>query len=191
MNMRHILTAFILTLTFFTSNIYADVPRSSWSPSSYSDTQAYVGAAFGTVNHDLAPLDEPNNLELLVGLETSETIAIEASYLDLGEAKFTFFGDSIKIAIDGFTLGPVARIQASPQIELQAKIGLFFWDAEVTETLFGITDKYGDDGSDIFFGFGGMAKINEQVSLGVRYNMYDIDGEDFSTLQAQIQFNIQ
>lgn len=190
MNIRHISITTTLALAFFASSTQADILRSSWasSSSSYSETQAYIGAAYGKVSHDYTGFEEPNSFELLIGASMSENVAIEASYLNLGDA-----GDNIPpewtISIDGFTLGAVGKIQASPQLELQAKAGLFFWDAELTEDGFGTLAK--DDGSDFFYGFGAMLKVNEQVSIGGRYNFYETDGDDLDVLQLQLQYAIQ
>lgn len=148
----------------------------------------YIGAAYGKVNHDLPAFEEPNSIELLAGFSVNENIAVEVSYLDLGEASDNIPPDW-KLSINGFTLGAVARYPVSSQVELQAKAGLFSWDAEITEDGFGTIAE--DDDSDFFYGFGAMFKINEKMSLGIRYSFYEAIDEDFDILQAQLQIAIQ
>ena len=191
MNMRHIFTVLALSLAFFASEIYADIPRSSWTSPSYSsnsDTQAYVGVAFGKVSHDYTGFEEPTSIELLIGLEVNENIAIEGSYLNPADA-----GDNLPpewtISISGFTIGAVGKHNITPEFELQGKVGLFFWDFEVSEDGFGTF--YENDGTDLFYGIGGMFSVTENVSLGLHYNFYEADDDDFDILQAQVQIAFQ
>lgn len=189
MNMRHIFSTAMLALIFLSADIYADVPRSSWaSSSSTSDAQAYVGVAYGKVSHNYTGFEEPNSIELLLGFEVNENLAIEGSYLNPEDA-----GDNLPpewtISLSGFTLGAVGKHQATPELELQVKAGLFFWDFEVNQDGFG--SIYKNDGTDLFYGLGAMFKVSEQVSLGINYNFYEADDEDFNILQAQVQIAIQ
>ena len=60
------------------------------------------------------------------------------------------------------------------------------WDEEISEDGFGVFAER--DGTDIFYGFGLNFKTSEKLSLGVRYNNYDLDGQDITRFTVNAQF---
>jgi hypothetical protein len=168
MNIRITLTLITLALTLASSQATAEI---------------YFGAGFGNASYE-GSFEDSNSLELILGNKISDTISIEGSFL-----KFDDTRDNIPpvwtVSVDGFTLGAVGSHSISPDIELQAKIGLYFWDLEVKQD--GAGTVFTDDGSDTFFGFGAMYHLNSSTKLGLRYTSYEASDGDIDVLSGQLQ----
>ncbi len=148
----------------------------------------YAGIGVGKTDYDAgATFDDPIGFEIYVGNEFNKNLSIEASYIDFGESS-----DGIppewRINADSLAFGVLGKAPVSESVELFAKIGLHFWDAEFTEDGFGVLNE--NDGQDIFWGFGATLKVNKRFSLGARYTSYDFDGDDVTrfSVNAQIGF---
>lgn len=150
----------------------------------------YVGAAFGTVDMGLdsiSSFDDPTGFELILGSKVNQNLSLEASYIDFGEAS-----DGIapvwRVNSSTLAFGALATAPLSESFDVFMKFGLHMWDAEISQDGFGVFAE--DDGTDLFYGIGATMKVNQNLSLGARYNSYDMDGDDVTmfSLNAQIGF---
>lgn len=126
------------------------------------------------------------------GYSFNKMFAIEAGYVDLGEAELSVpaAGYTASISADGFYFGPRLTLEITPQFEAYGRVGVLAWDAEAKDSD-GLSES--DDGTDIYFGIGAAYKISDQVSLGADWTRYALesDGEDLdvNTFGAKLKFN--
>lgn len=143
----------------------------------------YFGGGFGKVDYDTPNFDNPTGVELIVGSDINHNLSIEASYIDFGEAD-----DGIppvwRINATGLTVGALVKAPVSQNLDFFLKLGLNSWDAELTEDGFGVLAT--DDGTDTFYGIGATLYMNNNISLGARYNVYDFDGDDVTMFSINL-----
>lgn len=126
------------------------------------------------------------------GYSFNKMFAIEAGYVDLGEAEVsnTATGATASIGADGFYFGPRLTLEITPQFEAYGRVGMFAWDAEAKNSL---GDSASDDGTDVYFGIGAAYKISDKVSIGAEWTRYayedDVDDFDVDTFGAKLKFN--
>lgn len=149
----------------------------------------YFGGGLGSVDYDVPGFDTSTGIELIVGGELNPNLSFEASYIDYGEAD-----DGIppvwRLSATGFTVGALFKAPVNANVDLLLKLGLNSWDAELREDGFGVIGQ--DDGTDVFYGFGATMWMNNNVSLGARYNIYSniIDGDDISMFSINVFVHI-
>ena len=129
-------------------------------------------------------------LKIFGGYRFNDNFAIEAFYTDFGEP------DDWPLSIEASAFGAsvVGIIPVAQQFELFGKIGLAAWDADFIDP-FG---TYSDDGSDLTYGIGGAFIINQQASIRVEWEFYDIEADigagafdtetDMLSIGAQVNF---
>jgi OmpA-OmpF porin, OOP family len=147
----------------------------------------YVGVGFGTVDPDLdaiSDFEDSSGLEIIGGFNINPNMAFELSYVDLGESSDTMV-PVWTVSASGIAGALLLKAQAGESAEVFFKFGLFNWDASISEQGFG--EFVSDSGTDFFFGFGAAFKLNQTVSLGMRYNAYSMDDQDPTMLSANIQ----
>ena len=151
----------------------------------------YIGIGYGETDYDadsISSFDDPDGLEIYAGFRSSEHLGFELGMVDFGEAddgippEWHLEAESLAISL----LGIAAIGQRS---EIFGQFGFHMWDAELSEDGFGVFAE--DDGTDIFYGLGFRANVTKNVDLGIRYNVYDFDGDDVTRLNfnAQLGFN--
>lgn len=157
------------------------------SANSSATDAGYIGIGVGSVDYDaeaISSFDDPVGLEVLVGKEINRNLSFELSYIDFGEAD-----DGIapvwRLDGDSITAGALIRAKAGKTADVFVKLGMHSWDMELTEDGTGVIDS--NDGIDIFYGFGVTVKTSDQISVGARYNSYNLDGEDVTMLSINAQ----
>ena len=165
-------------------NIYLSIILVSFATNAMASW--YIGGGIGETDYDadeVSSFDDPTSFELLVGKDINRNLSFEASYIDFGEADDDI-APNWRLSANGLTLGALIKAPITREFDIFFKIGLNKWDLELREDGFGIIAD--DDGTDIFYGFGAAVKMNNQVSLGARYNVYDFDGDDVSMLSLNL-----
>ncbi|MBF0285965.1 MAG: porin family protein [Magnetococcales bacterium] len=187
--------------------------------------RAYVSLGLG---HSWANLDEYEsaglavddkdwNYSLGVGYRFNQYIALEAGYLNLGEASAAASGATtgnvggypysatgavdIKAEVDGWYLGPRVSFNVLDKLDVEGTIGAYFWSADYSASYTGtltyrgttqvggasITDS--DSGTDVYAGLGLAYKLNDQFSLRTGYTRYNIDDFDVDTFGVSVSYN--
>ena len=150
----------------------------------------YVGIGFGETDYDadsISTFDDPNGTEVYVGFRSGENLAIEFGIVDFGEAddgippEWHLEADSLAFSLLG--IAPVG-----PGSEIFFQLGFHSWDIELSEDGFGVFAE--DDGSDLFYGFGFRTKVTEILGLGLRYNIYDFDGDDVTRINFNLHIGV-
>ncbi len=141
----------------------------------------YVGAGLNVISYNDSVYEDTAGLELAGGYSFNKYIAIEAAYMDWGEADddtypiWTLSGNSLKAAVKG--IFPV-----NDMFSLIGKIGVHSWDLEVKDS----SDRLqGDnDGSDSFFALGAEFNINKHFAISASAARYNVDKGDFNSVGA-------
>ena len=146
----------------------------------------YLGGGFGKVDYDadeISSFDDPTGIELIVGNAITRNISVEGSYIDFGEAN-DGIAPNWRLSATGLTVGALFNFPVNEKLDLFFKLGLNSWDAELKEDGFGTLGE--DDGTDTFYGIGAAIKMDNNISLGARYNTYDFDGDDVTMLSINL-----
>lgn len=184
------------------------------APAAAQENGTYLGAGFGqgTVQDwDSSVIDDgsftsidaedsDSSFRLFGGIEFNPNFALEAAYVDLGEA--TADGDSngccfwvpgpvtASLAVSGFEVGLLGKLPVSEAFSVYGRLGLLLWDVDVTLGDSSLLLSGSDDGNDIFIGFG--AEIAAGGSLVVRgdFLRYAVDDVDVDTLTLSLAFRL-
>lgn len=137
----------------------------------------YVGGALGQARIDeridgLRIADNSMSWRAFAGYEFNDYIGIEGSYLDLGDISDTVLGVPVRAEADGWSLAAVGKIPFSERWALQAKAGMFFWDAR---SVVGGEVENDPGDQDPFFGVGIAYSFSEQVQLDLGVDYYKLD----------------
>jgi OOP family OmpA-OmpF porin len=183
-------------------------------PAAAQESGTYLGAGFGqgsVQDWDSSVIDDGSfasidaedsdtGFRLFGGIEFSPNFALEAAYVDLGEA--TADGDSngccfwapgpvtASIAVSGFDVGLLGKLPVSETFAVYGRLGLLLWDADITLGDSSLLLSGSDDGNDIFIGFG--AEIAAGGSLVVRgdFLRYAVDDVDIDALALSLAFRL-
>jgi OOP family OmpA-OmpF porin len=166
----------------------------------------YVGASAGSSFGDLDSGDIDNSLaaaglagststddngfgfRLFGGYTLNENLSLELGYLSLGEisadTELANPAGHAKTEIDtsGFNLSLVAGAPVGEGFRIYAKAGLFMWDGEadvsVDLTSGGSASASGDDdGTDFSYGLGASYQVNENLSVRLDWDRYEMKGD--------------
>ncbi len=163
-----------------------------------SASGGYIGASAGLTDYDVRSLDDGSSIELTGGYKFGNYFAIEASYIDLGDADIDF-GEMDDVAsgsvnIDGLNVSAVGLIPLGDTVTLYGKAGFFQWDSEGHARAdlgeFGIQEQsFSDSGTDLSYGLGVSVNLSEKFSLGLEYQSFSIEEEDPTNISLGAQFN--
>lgn len=149
-------------------------------------TQGYIGAALGANFFNDAELygieDESTVFEVKGGVRLADVLGLEASYLNLGEFRDLY--EDVDIGYSGVTMSGKAILPVGDQMDVYAKIGVYFW--ELDEQIY--RESYAlDEGEDLIFGGGVAFYIADGLSVDLEYRMlelpfygYDLESDLFT-----------
>ena len=191
---------------------------SMWSAVSISHASEgfYFGVNLGQASYDVAlddaailddgslfsaDLDDTDtSLSLTLGYQLTPNLSLEGGYIDLGEFAFNATSDGsgflypagpvgIKVEADGLFFDIKGQLPLNEQFSLYGKLGLLKWDADLKLSLsIGSGSGNVDDGSDVFFGVGGLFNINNNWALSVDYTLYELEDLDVDVFSVGVQF---
>jgi len=173
--------------------------------------QFYVTGGIQQMNIDIdtsgttgATTDEDDTgFNLGVGYKVNDFFSVEGGYMDLGKASATLSagGSALGLSMtagsvtaeadyDAVYLGGVFEYGINDKLSLNAKGGLYWWDADYRATYSSATFRlnsytyvvtngtttWSDDGDDIYYGLG--ATYNLSDNLQVRADWYRSDTDD-------------
>ena len=171
----------------------------------YDEDKGDVNAALalagvtGTVLVD----DEDLGWKSFWGYNFNKYMAIEGAYVDLGEVDGDFTvtaplpgaGKSV-VEVDGFTVLGIGQYPVLEQLDIFAKVGAYFWDAEGRITLNSGASQAAfetdEDGTDLVYGAGAAWNFTEHLTVPAEWERYsDVgdDDNDVDFLSIGIEFN--
>lgn len=158
--------------------------------------------------------DEDTTYGINLGYRLNQYWAVEAGYLDLGEASIKateggadfYYGGSYVEAeagtkataeADGWTLGLVGTYPVTEKFDLYAKAGVYKWDVDYKVSGSGWIDgeyyegsaSASEDGSDIYYSLGGKYNFTETVAVGVEFARYEVDDADVDNISATLTYS--
>ena len=158
----------------------------------------------GTVDPD----EKDSSISVTYGFKFQENLSFELSYIDFGELEKSLIDgdDLIAIALeaDGFSGAIKWSSKISDNVSGYAKLGFLFWDVKAGLTwtsgpdnevwnLFGLENGVvsdSDDGNDFFIGLGFDYSINDDLSLGLNYDMYELEDNEINSLGLKLSLGI-
>ncbi|MEX1033232.1 MAG: porin family protein [Cellvibrionaceae bacterium] len=169
--------------------------------------QVYVSGTVGPTAIDDSIFKDTTGLRLSGGYHLMDNLAIDLSYVNLGEFELNsrglaqvnavLAGSGITVTdasseVDGYELALVGNFPLSNAFSLFGRIGNFFWDADldISHTNNGLGGMFiprDTDGADLSLGLGVEVKLGETVSLTAEYTQYTIEDGDIHLLGAGVK----
>jgi|TARA_B110001452_G_scaffold205222_1_gene175241 OOP family OmpA-OmpF porin len=171
---------------------------------SVKSEEAYIGIDY--LNNEIdtgitnisSTLDEKDSgYSLYAGMPMSDTMDIEVSYNDFGEASLSGvsgnqfsldgttyeFNATATLAVKASSIGVAAKqkVELSEGVMLYGKVGIHQWDSELSIASTTATANADEDGTDVFYGAGLELSISN-LKGRIGYSLYDLDGEDIDSL---------
>ncbi len=144
----------------------------------------YVGGSVGQTDVDLDGYDEATSYAITAGFDISRYFAIEASYIDLGDADDDLF-PRWTVSADGYNAALVGRLPITTQLAAFAKVGAFIWEAELEEAGYGRLDS--DDGTDYSAAVGLSLALTQNLDITAEYLTIDLDVARINNVSAGIR----
>jgi hypothetical protein len=188
--MKKLITICFVASLMIAQNVYA--------------TSMYVGIDYlnskfdsGVENINSTLDEEDSGYSIFFGAPLNDTLDIEYSYNDFGEASLSgTTGQQFKI--DGTTYEWTANatitssatshgFSAKPKVELSngvfayGKLGLHRWDSGFEVSSTNTSASLTETGTDVFYG-GGVEVSLDQIQGRIGFSRYDLDGEDIDTI---------
>lgn len=149
--------------------------------------QFYMGAAIGGTKYQDADYfgvdDSSTAFEFGAGWRFQQALAFEVSYLNLGDVQDFELGSDLNVS--GLTLSGKAFLPIAPQVDLYAKMGIFFWEMD---EVYRSRSYYLDEGEDLIYG-GGVAFKLDAVDLNLEYRAFDLYDMSTSVVSAGVSFH--
>ena len=150
-------------------------------------------------------LDEKDNgYSLYAGMPISDTMDIEVSYNDFGEASLSgVSGNQFKIGSDTYEFTATAslavsatsvgvaakqKLELAEGVMLYGKLGVHQWDSKFSVSSTDASASLDDDGADVFYG-AGLEVSMSNLKGRIGYSLYDLDGEDIDSFNVGFTFN--
>ena len=178
---------------------------------SVKSEEAYIGIDY--LNNEIdtgitnisSTLDEKDSgYSLYAGMPMSDTMDIEVSYNDFGEASLSGvsgnqfsldgttyeFNATATLAVKASSIGVAAKqkVELSEGVMLYGKVGIHQWDSELSIASTTATANADENGTDVFYGAGLELSISN-LKGRIGYSLYDLDGEDIDSLNIGFIYN--
>lgn len=135
------------------------------------DSGVYVGAGVGSMGVDIGGFSGDDvGYKVLGGWMFSPYLGAELEYIDGGTAEDRGF----EIDISGFNASLRGAYPFTEQFSVFAKVGMMFWEADVSS--FEVTGT--DDGEDFSWGVGLGFDFTDNLGLTVEYQGFEIEDTD-------------
>ena len=178
---------------------------------SVKSEEAYIGIDYlnnkidtGITNISSKLDEDDSGYSLYAGVPMSEEMDLEISYNDFGEASLSgVSGNQFKIGADTYEFNATATLAvkatsigfaAKPKMEiadgvtLYGKLGVHMWDSKLSIASTTVSASADEDGTDVFYGAGVEVSLaNLKGRIG--YSLYDMDGEDVTSLNVGLIYN--
>ena len=158
------------------------------------DSGLYIGGSLGYSSLDLAISayeeegvnfdDDDMGWKIYAGynfgLIPALDLAVEGSYVDLGEASLSYLDESVGLGVTAYDLFGVACFNVGP-VGIFGKVGNVWWDGKVSSPM----GTYSDSSNDMAYGVGLKVQFG---SLAVRaeYERFEVDVADVDFVSAGV-----
>lgn len=162
----------------------------------------YFGASVGSTSPEGSGFESDTGFKITGGYKYTERLAIEGSYVSLGEfaanndtlseiSSMTGFSvTSSSVEISGFEFSIVGLMPVNERFSFFGRVGVFMWDADVNVSISGYgSGSESDDGADFIFGLGLSYDLTEKLALKAEYSGYDALDSDVDYFGIGLDFN--
>jgi OOP family OmpA-OmpF porin len=160
--------------------------------SNAATAQGYFGASVGESTIDVCDDfyyefgatscdDNDTGWKLFGGIELNQFIALEGGWADFGEATASAGPVDIKLEGKGFTLDGKVSAPLTDVISVFARLGVVFWEADLSVPGFGTASE---DGNDVRYGFGAELNLSPQSALRAEWERNEFDDVDVDLLSV-------
>lgn len=164
----------VVIAALFSVNGYAEAPH------------AYAFGALGQAKYkDDSSSESDTSFGIGGGYWFNENFAIEGRYDDFGEVEDTERDGSAtstsKASASAFGFNLLAGVPLNEQFKLYAKVGVSFWDLDLSGDSYipefdnRLTYNENFSGNEFTYGFGAQYQVNDAFSLGVEYSSFAIE----------------
>lgn len=155
----------------------------------YADDGFYLEGAFGQarVDNQIAGVfleDDSLATRFGAGLSVADNVALEAAYVNLGDAQADVFGGVNDAQTDGLTLAARFTLPLGDALGASARLGAFFWDAEVATPI----GTFTNEGEDIFYGLGLDFRASRRLTISAQWDRFEFGDSDADALWAGMRF---
>jgi len=146
--------------------------------SQFGLAQGYLIGSIGSTDYHIRGLDPAASASLLIGYNLNHAVALEASYVYLGETSddsapvWTLAGEGVILAVRG-------NLPLTPQLALFGRLGMLRWELTLDEAGRGRIGA--DEGTDAVVGVGLSLELSREFDLVVEYLNLELDGEQSTT----------
>ena len=166
-----------------------------------ASAQAFVGASIGQsdVDEDItAGLITSGSVDgkdtafkVFGGYMFNRHFGVEGAYVDLGEVTYSgsFFGSPVtggRVETTGFNVAALGSYPVTEEFSVFGKIGLFFWEAEASDTTGGVPFSAKTDGTDISFGLGVNYHFTRNLGVRAEWERFKLDDADADLISVGI-----
>ncbi|MDF3123447.1 Ig-like domain-containing protein [Rheinheimera sp. 1928-s] len=145
--------------------------------------------------------DSDRSFGINLGYQLHPYVALEAGYLDLGEASSQITAESLTpeqyhelvkavspVLVDGYTAAVRFTLWQNDQLSLEVPVGLLFWESEIESRMDDEVLKTETDGSDLYLG----VQLNYQLAagwkVGVGYQQLNLKPNDVNTWLVSLRY---
>ncbi len=155
-----------------------------------SPAHFYFAAATGSTDY-AEVAEDVSSLELSGGYRVSDNLALEISWLELGEETVRAgSAGSTDFSVDGTNISLLAIIPVTEEVEFFARIGVYYWDLTTSNitsaTLF--RSKNEEEDADTSLGAGIAWNLSDNLALRLLYQEVDVAGDNIENLSAGFTF---
>lgn len=150
--------------------------------------QGYLGVAMGANFFNDADYfeieDESTAFEIKGGVRLAEVLGVELSYLNLGEFRDLY--NDVDLGFSGVTVSGKAILPLGDQMDVYAKIGIYFWELDQK---YGYRSYLVDEGEDLIFGGGAAFYVAKNLSVDLEYRFLEMVDLESDLFTAGITFS--
>jgi hypothetical protein len=145
--------------------------------------------------------DSDSSYGFTLGYQVHPYVALEAGYLDLGEASSQISAESLTpqqyhevvkavspVLVDGFTAAVRFSLWQNEQWNLEVPLGVLFWDSEIESRMDDTVLTSETDGTDIYLG----VQLNYQLAagwkVGVGYQQLNLKPNDVNSWLVSLRY---
>ncbi len=151
-----------------------------------ADTGMYIGASVGQltlnvddIGDDLEDFDfsgDSTAFKFFGGYRFLSFLSVEGGYRDLGSPDDSFGDLKVETGLTAWDLEAVGILPIGP-IDLFAKAGILWWDADIKARLGDDSERDSDNGSDLLYGVGVALRLGS-VAVRGELERFDIENTD-------------
>ena len=178
------------TKKFLTVALLAGAVLAS-APALAQDSGWYAGGGLGQAMHDVDCTgttscdDKDAAWKIFGGYQFNRNLGVEFGYTNLGKASAGDAVSTTTFKTKGFEVLAVGTFPINQQFEVYGKAGLFRWNLDAKDTVFG---SLSESGTDLTFGLGVKYNFTKTVGARLEWQRYNDIGNENTTGTSDSDF---